>query len=236
MITLHQYPRLMGVPNSSPFCLKLETWLKMAEIPYDVHELGDPRGTPKGKLPYITHDGVDIADSALAIQYLQKNFQVNLDAALTPKDKGIAHAVSVMLEEHLYWAVAYNRWLGDNWPKLKRHFFSALPPIVNKIVPGFIQKRVKSDLEGQGMGRHTEEDIYGLALKDLQSVVDILGDQHYLMGDQPCTADATVFAFLCNIVNVPLASPLKEFVQRSPSLMAYNQRMGERYFPEFFTA
>jgi hypothetical protein len=28
MIRLHQYPPMFGLPNPSPFCMKLETWLR----------------------------------------------------------------------------------------------------------------------------------------------------------------------------------------------------------------
>jgi glutathione S-transferase len=159
---------------------------------------------------------------------------VNLDGHLTDYQKAISHAVGIMLEDHLYWAILYSRWMDDNWPKLKQYFFASLPPLVNKIVPTMIQNRMKTALEGQGMGRHSPEEIYELALTDLRALSDILGDQPYLMGDKPSSVDATMFAFTCNIVNVPLASPMKEYVQRSPRLMAYNQRMGERLFPDFF--
>lgn len=33
---LYQFPRFKYVPSMSPFCLKLETWLRMAEVNYEV--------------------------------------------------------------------------------------------------------------------------------------------------------------------------------------------------------
>jgi hypothetical protein len=35
-VILHQFPRGFKCPSASPFALKLETWLRMAEIPYQV--------------------------------------------------------------------------------------------------------------------------------------------------------------------------------------------------------
>ncbi len=32
MIRLFQFPPAMGLPNASGFCLKLETWLRMADF------------------------------------------------------------------------------------------------------------------------------------------------------------------------------------------------------------
>src|SRR5690348_4249172 len=68
-IKLFQFPRMFAIPNLSPFCCKLETWLRMARIPYEV-TTADPRGAPKGKLPFIEEAGVRIADTSLIIEHL----------------------------------------------------------------------------------------------------------------------------------------------------------------------
>ena len=52
-IRLFQFPRMFSVPNLSPFCCKLETWLRIAGIPYEVVDTPNPRNAPKGKLPFI---------------------------------------------------------------------------------------------------------------------------------------------------------------------------------------
>ena len=35
-VVLHQFPRGKITPSISPFCLKLETYLRVAAIPYEV--------------------------------------------------------------------------------------------------------------------------------------------------------------------------------------------------------
>ena len=36
IIVLHQFPRTKNLPSFSPFALKLETWLRMANLQYKV--------------------------------------------------------------------------------------------------------------------------------------------------------------------------------------------------------
>ena len=38
IVILHQFPPGKKIPNVSPFCLKLETWLRMSDIRYEVIE------------------------------------------------------------------------------------------------------------------------------------------------------------------------------------------------------
>ena len=50
MVLLHQFPRIWGLPNASPFCLKLETWLRMAGIEYQIVEVTDLRKGPERQI------------------------------------------------------------------------------------------------------------------------------------------------------------------------------------------
>ena len=53
MIKLYQFKPAFGLPNASPFCMKLETYLRMAQLPFVAPKisLGDIGRAPKGKLP-----------------------------------------------------------------------------------------------------------------------------------------------------------------------------------------
>lgn len=101
VVILHQYERGLGVPNLSPFCLKLETYLRMAKIPYDCDFVF--KHSKKGKFPWIEYDGQEIANSSICIEFLNKKFDVDLDDGLTEEQKGLARAVKIMLEENTFW-------------------------------------------------------------------------------------------------------------------------------------
>ncbi|UZE95955.1 glutathione S-transferase family protein [Alkalimarinus alittae] len=234
MITVYQYPRLLGIPNMSPFCLKLEAWLRMVDIKYDIREVADPRKGPKGKLPFIKDDEIVVADTSMIIDYLKKKHSIQIDDHLTLSERAVALAFERMLDEHLYWALLYNRWVDDNWVKTKEALFSTLPVVLKGIVPAVAQKNIKSELDGHGMGRHSRDEVYERANQDLKALTDFLADKPYLMGDQPSTVDATLYAYLCNILEVPLRSPMKDYLNKCKNIRAYNERMGAQLFPEFF--
>ena len=235
MIELYQFRPKFGVPNLSPFCLKLEAWLKMTGITYQVHYLDDPRVAPLGKLPFIKHEGVELADSDCIIEYLTGQFDTQIDAWLSSQQKALAHSCQVMIEERLYWTLVYHRWLGEGWAQLKPAVFSVLPPIVRQIVPVLVQKQLKRDLHGHGIGRHNIDRINRFAAKDLESLSVILGENSYFMGDKLSTVDATVYAILCEILQSELPTPLKAIAHNFPNLVAYQLRLGREYFPDYYS-
>ena len=57
----------------------------------------------KGKTPWITYNGVDVADSQFCIEYLNEKFSVNLNKDLSAVDRSLARAFQKMTEENLYW-------------------------------------------------------------------------------------------------------------------------------------
>ena len=82
MITLFQPPAFWGIPNISPACMKLETWLRMTGIPYQIAP-PDMSAAPKGKIPYIDDEGTLMGDSTLIIEHLSKKHNKDLDQGLS---------------------------------------------------------------------------------------------------------------------------------------------------------
>jgi len=58
---------------------------------------------PKGKLPWITLNGVDTGDSQLCIELLSRHFNKDLNSSLSEEQKATARALRIMAEDHLYW-------------------------------------------------------------------------------------------------------------------------------------
>ena len=102
-VILHQFPPdCFTVINGSPPCLKLETFLRMAKLPYENHYTL-LAFSKKGKIPWIEFNGQEIADSNFCIWFLEKEFQVDVDSHLSATERAIGHCIRTMLEENTYW-------------------------------------------------------------------------------------------------------------------------------------
>ncbi len=232
MITLYTFGPAFGLPDPSPFVVKAEMLLKLANVPYQTNRRGGMKKAPKGKLPFIEDDGQLIADSTFIRWHLEQKYRLDLDQHLSEAEKGVAWAVEKMLEDNFYWAVVDARWLVDaNFEAGPSMFFKIVPWPARPLAQKVIRRKVAKSLHEHGMGRHSRAEIETIGGKDLEAVSRILGDKPYLMGDEPCGADATVFAFVGGILCKVFDTPLRTKAEQLPNLVAYAARMQGRFFP-----
>jgi len=234
MITVYQFQPALGIPNLSGFCLKLETYLRMAELPYQTVSTVDLQKAPKGKLPYIEDQGQIIGDSSFIIQYLKQTYGDRLDAHLSPSEQAIALAMQRLFEDHLYWIALYSRWCEpDNFALTKKAFFGGLPKLLQGFVAKGALKQIQRDLHGQGISRHSRAEIYQLGQEDLTAIANFLDTKPYFMGDRPTSLDATAYGMLANLLRVPYPSPLAEFASSLENLNQFCDRVSQTYFSDF---
>ena len=231
MIKLYQFSPAWGLPNPSPFCMKVETYLRMVGLPYETINGALPFKAPKRKLPYIEDGTQLIADSGFILEYLKKTYGDPLDTALSDADRVIAHALRRLFEENLYWVALYTRWIEKSiYLETRQVFFGGLPPIMRELIAGIVRREVRKSLMAQGMGRHSREEIYEIGKADLNAISLWLGDKSFFMGATPTSLDAIAYAFLANILVPPLESPLKDHGMSLPNLPAYCERMKQPYY------
>ena len=231
MIKLFQFAPAFGLPNASPFCMKMETYLRMAGLPFELVNSGDVMKAPKHKLPYIDDGGTVVADTTFIIEYLKGRYGDPLDAALSPLERALATAFQRLIEENLYWAVVQTRWADDaGWARTRVAFFGAMPAPLRWFVPALARRGVLGEMRGHGMGRHTAQEIYAIGCRDVTAIADFLADKPFMLGEQPTSLDATAHAFLANLLWAPVDSPIRRHALARPTLEAYCQRMRARYY------
>lgn len=228
---LHTHVSTHGIPNVSPFCSKLETWLRLFEIPHEVDVIDHPGKAPKKMAPWVTIDGESIGDSTFIIEELARRYRVDADGWLDPKQRAIAQAVKGMVEEHLYFAVAYLHFVWDpGWAVIKT-VLDEVPAPLRPIATYLLRRDAKRTTHYQGMGRHTIPEICDLTIRDLDAIAELLVGP-WFFGDRPCTLDATVFGALSGLVWIDVDSPVHARARAHQPFVHYCERIRDRLFPE----
>lgn len=231
MIKLHQYPAIWGLPSLSPFCIKVEMFLRKKNIPYHVIVEKNPARGPKGKMPFIRDGDKVVPDSSFILQYLANT---HTTSALSALNHAQGVAFQKMIEEHLYFILLYSRWIDPRgWEVIKKDFSSLFPPVIGTPFLHFLRRRLRSQAYLQGLGRHSQEEVYLLGKQVMTALSDFLGDKPYFLGEEFTTLDATAYAFLITILKQPIPSPLQKDLLSHANLVAYCRREEALCFPEF---
>ncbi|XP_050717246.1 failed axon connections homolog isoform X1 [Eriocheir sinensis] len=230
VVLLHQFQRGKFCPNLSPFALKVEVFLRLANIQYKVDEKS-PFG-PKRKCPWITINGEDIADSEFILEDLTQRFNVQMDSQLEDREAAVLEAARVLADEHLFWCVIIWRyWLDGCITFLKTQTYSK---VMNWIFTLFMKNGIRKRAKEQGMGRHSPEDIYQICKKDCATLAGILGNKLFFGGEEPCRADCAVFGQLSQLMwNAPNTRYEALVTEVYPNLSSYCLRMKEKVFPDW---
>jgi glutathione S-transferase len=226
MITLYHFSDVWGF-DPSPYCLKVETYLRLAKIPFEKRaSLAAFLRAPRKKLPYIIDDAEVIADSELIIEHLRKKYDIWLDDWLTLEQRAIAHTVRRMLEEGSYWVGAFERWMDPAvWAKYKPAVLGVIPEPVRSAAGIIIRRDYKRRFYGQGISRYSRAEIKRLGKLDIEAVATLLAEKSYFLGNKPASIDAVIFGFLGNGYYAPLETETKKSIARHPNLTAYLDRI-----------
>ena len=221
-----------GLRSPSPFCLKLETWLRIAGIPYDAISLTRPPQSKTGKVPYmLLDDGATLADSNVIIRTLARERGINLGAERSPEEQARAHAILRMVEESLYFAAAWERWmLPEFWPITRDGYFGMLPGPLRTVFGALARRKLKAALYGQGILRYGPDEIAVRAADDIRALSALLGQRAFFEGEHAGVVDAVVYGALANLLGFPAQTPLKTAVEACPNLVAFCRRIEAAYW------
>jgi len=234
VVYLCQFPLCPSVRTISPFALKLETWLRLAGIKYE--NVFTMKFGSKGQIPYIELNGEEIPDSNIIISRLKSHFGKDPDDACSPQDLAIGHAVTGLVEHHLAHVGFHYRYglhMPDFLSKLKLGEYYNLPRAMNnwgRFQP--TMTKVRSYL--QGIGRHTESEIWEMSFKDLKAISDLLNNKDYLLGKSPTTVDCVLFGHLAQFLFIDIGFPQKTYLEQNcPNLVSLVEKMKSDFWPEW---
>ncbi len=198
-LTVHQFPPILEMQPSS-FGLKLETWLRMIDQPYEVKWSFTKMG-PKKKVPFVVMDGTSLGDSELIIQQICAQSGHDPDSHLTQTARKQSLFIRRLVEEHFYFILVYSRWQDPAvWPEFSRRLFASVPFPVRPLIKSRAQKAVKGMLHAQGISRHSPDEIYAKAVTDLECLSVELGARSFVVGETPTVADASLYGLLANVL------------------------------------
>ena len=233
LIALYAFAPAFGLPSPGPFAIKTEVQLRMLGLPYRLIARGRDEA-PKGKLPYIDDDGAIVADSLFIRLHLEESRGLDLDAGYDDAQRALAWSAERLVEDNLYWAMVHSRWaIDDNFAKGPARFFDALPAEIRDTARANQRAKVLSYLDGQGIGRHSEEEIGLIARLGYAALSRLLGDKPFLLGEEPCGADASIFGQVASALAPCFDFAVRAAAESQPNLVAYSGRMMRRYYPDF---
>ncbi len=231
MIIVHGFGKAIGVEDPSPFVLKVQSYLKMAAIEYELKSgIESYKKSPRALLPFIEDGEKIIADSYFIIEYLKKNY-VDLDHHLSDRQKASLCFMQQALDTTLYEIFLSTRWQGENWPKIKEVFFKRLP------IPSFMQSLIASKSQKKVLQRlnyrinkYSYDELLHIADDIFRSLSTTLGGDHYMYNNQVSTADALCFAYLAQFILCDIKSPFSEKAEYYENLVAYCHHIQNQFF------
>ncbi|MDG1752401.1 MAG: glutathione S-transferase family protein [Thalassotalea sp.] len=232
MIKLYGFGDAFGVIDASPFVVKVDLFLKLADIEYEfIADFNNLKQSPKNKLPYIEDNDNKIADSAFILTYLIDKYKIRFDTHLSAEQKSQSALYTHALDESLYWLLVYSRWVKeDTWPVINEVFFSELPIPLKWFLPNVLRKDVIKTLKRQGFGRHSETELLTKADEHFSALSVLLGEQDYFFGELPSSFDAVAYSALCQFISVDFFNSFNQQARKYENLVQYCQRIEEKYY------
>jgi len=238
MVYLFQFTRSPQIPSISPFCLKLESWLKLHGIKYQNIDHKCKFRSRKGMLPFVEINGDEIADSNMVIETLAKKFDKEMPAQLSQDQKNVQHAMIAMVENHLHWTIVH--WRSKDVDNTLKGYQLNLQTAIGSKAPAsllnfyfkytFCRKGLKK-VKAHGLGVHTPEEIEQFGKKDLQALSEMLGDKEFFFGDEPAMLDLVVYSHVAQLVMIEKDYPcsLRDYLEADcKNLVGLVNRMKDR--------
>jgi glutathione S-transferase len=226
VINLYQWQSGKKLPNSGPFCMKLESYLRLTGLEHKVISTNNMAKSPKKTMPFVEINGKYISDSQIIIAMLEKQSSKPLDGHLSAEQRAQATAYRALVEARIVPALIYSRWLPDtSYQQFSRLIFAGAPALIRVLIGAKLRKGVRKSLYANGIARHSDEEILAFAKEDINAIAQFLGEKKFAFGDQVSTLDLSIFSVTANILHGDVDIPLVELVKAHPNLVSHASRV-----------
>ncbi|MCE2593696.1 glutathione S-transferase N-terminal domain-containing protein [Motilimonas cestriensis] len=209
--------------NASPFCAKVELFLRYHQIPFKI-EAALPMHGPYKKIPFAVYQGETLGDSELILQRLINDYAI--DEGLTSLQQSQGYAWQMALEQHLYWLMVYCRWHPEaSWKILEQAFFSGLKWPARPFIAKQSRKLVLKNLYSQGVGRFSLKQVLQAAEQCFVALEAHLSKNTFICGDTFSRFDLFAYAIVKNIDNHDMPTPLASIIEGFSQLKLYQARV-----------
>lgn len=107
-------------------------------------------------------------------------------------------------------------------------------PAALRYVMPIVVRKMKGQASAQGMGRHSQEEVIEMGMKDLRAMSAYLGIKPYFMGDTPTEMDCAMFGTLAQIVWCMPGSPFEQHMKGEfINLKDFCERMKDQFWPDW---
>ncbi|CAL8144235.1 unnamed protein product [Orchesella dallaii] len=226
-VVIHCCPRGYFTPCIATAPLHLETFLRVANIPYEVSFCSGLNGH---QIPFMTLGDKTADDFRGCIRILSEKYDVDLEKDASASRKTASHLIDVMLDNQFSWGVLIWRWIFDDGKSLKK-----IQPInsVGEEVVGDVAEQVKEATRFQPIGRLDRDEFVKTLFQGIQDISAALGKHPYFMGPNPGIVDCHAFAILSQLMwNMP-DSPFETQIRRYSNLVDFVRRMRDNYWPDW---
>ncbi|XP_062846286.1 failed axon connections homolog [Trichomycterus rosablanca] len=229
-IILHQFSRpRTGAPSLHPLCLKIETYLRMVDLPYQNYFDGGL--SAQASMPWMEYNHQRVSGTEFMIEFLEEKLGVSLDKSLSLEDIAVARTITKLVEEHLHWTLLYCQWVErrDQTEQMMDKC-EWMRWTVCELNGGLL----KNVMFLQGIGRFSTHLIHNLLEKDLRTLSTLLGDKKYIMGLKISSVDAAVFGHVAQAMwTLPGSKPEQLIKGELKNLARYCERIRTEFWPEW---
>ena len=230
-----------GIPDYSPFCARVELYLRFMHQPYVKSVSRDFAENPRHKIPFANVFGEMVDNSSHIIDTIQRKLHwEDDDERLTAAQRTTGHFVRTILFQDYYFclmhAMANTAW-GHN--VVRTSVKKEVPPI--PLLRRFIFKAaIRNDYAitwGQGYGRYPEVFVVRQAMRDFQALSHTLGNHKFILDTpQPTRYDIDMYAFLSACFIETAAVPPLPWIgvvkKQYPNLVQHTMLMKQILYPE----